>query len=176
MSTTNELIDIVDHQEYLVKSGVSRDTQFLNGEYWRSIHVWIINELGEFLIQKRSIHVKHPGLWSPTAGGVKSGETIINAAQRELYEELGLNCKQRDLKLCFKWYSDNVIASVFLLRASSDILETVSFVDFEVEEVKFFSEKKILTMTDQGEFFDYGKEYFDAIFNRKCGLSKIYRT
>lgn len=125
MSATKELIDIVDDQEYLIKSGVPRDTLLLKGEYWRSIHVWIINEMGEFLIQKRSIHVKYPGLWSPTAGGVKSGETIINAAQRELHEELGLDCEQRDLKLCFKWYSNNVIASVFLLRAGSELLFSV---------------------------------------------------
>jgi 16S rRNA (adenine1518-N6/adenine1519-N6)-dimethyltransferase len=52
----------------------------------------VANQEGELFLQKRSIWKdKNPGLWdSSSAGHVDSGETYLQAAERELSEELGI--------------------------------------------------------------------------------------
>ena len=68
------------------------------GNFNISVHVWIINTEGEFLIQKRSANKKKfPNMWSMMGGAVLSGETSEEACIRETDEELGImleSCKK----------------------------------------------------------------------------------
>lgn len=44
---------------------------------------------GRFLLLRRSPRVTQPGLWSVPAGRIDQGETPVDAAIREFYEEAG---------------------------------------------------------------------------------------
>jgi isopentenyldiphosphate isomerase len=58
----------------------------------RAARVFVFNESGKLLLQKRSQHVLHPGLLDQSVGGhVDEGETYHEAAVREMKEELGLS-------------------------------------------------------------------------------------
>ncbi|MFH0789256.1 MAG: NUDIX domain-containing protein [Pseudomonadota bacterium] len=61
----------------------------------RSVHIFIFNTRGELYLQKRSLHKdQYPDHWdSSAAGHTDPGETPLEAAQRELMEELGLEVK-----------------------------------------------------------------------------------
>ncbi len=61
----------------------------------RSVHIFIFNTRGELYLQKRSPHKdQYPDHWdSSAAGHTDPGETPLEAAQRELMEELGLEVK-----------------------------------------------------------------------------------
>ncbi|MFR2458403.1 MAG: NUDIX domain-containing protein [Christensenellales bacterium] len=60
-------------------------------EYHLSVHVWFINSKGELLIQKRAENKRHmPGVWAACGGAAMSGESTIDAAIRESYEEMGI--------------------------------------------------------------------------------------
>jgi mutator protein MutT len=50
----------------------------------------VIESGGRVLICKRPSHKRHGGLWEFPGGKIEPGETDIEAAQRELNEELGL--------------------------------------------------------------------------------------
>ncbi|MFN3404162.1 MAG: isopentenyl-diphosphate Delta-isomerase [Cytophagaceae bacterium] len=58
----------------------------------RAFSVFIFNSRGEFLLQKRAESKYHsPGLWTNTCcSHPKPGEDILKAANRRLWEEMGL--------------------------------------------------------------------------------------
>lgn len=58
----------------------------------RSVHVWIVNNQGQILCQKRALDKEsHPGFWESFFGGhVQAGESYQQAAVREIQEEIGI--------------------------------------------------------------------------------------
>jgi 8-oxo-dGTP diphosphatase len=50
----------------------------------------IRNKAGEILISKRHLGSHQGGLWEFPGGKVEAGETVVEALQRELLEELGI--------------------------------------------------------------------------------------
>jgi len=59
----------------------------------RAFSVFLFNEKGEWLLQKRANSKYHsPGLWTNSCcGHPRPGEDIVSAAQRRLSEELGIH-------------------------------------------------------------------------------------
>jgi 16S rRNA (adenine1518-N6/adenine1519-N6)-dimethyltransferase len=88
-----ELFCVVDAQDRVIGSE-SRDRVHVNNLRHRAIHVLIFNRFGEVFLQKRSIWKDtNPGKWdSSAAGHVDAGESYEKAAQRELREEIGIEC------------------------------------------------------------------------------------
>ncbi len=100
-----DLLDV--YYAYGNKSGklMERGAQLEPGEYYLAVHIYIYNSKGEFLLQKRSMRLKdHDGLWEITSGCVTSGEDSLEAAMREVYEELGIYLDADQMKYmgCFR--------------------------------------------------------------------------
>lgn len=69
-----------------------------------SVLVIIINKEHKVLLQHRDVHaLKNPNTWSLWGGIIEHGETPIEAARRELKEELGVDIDAERLKV-FKIY------------------------------------------------------------------------
>ncbi len=108
--------------------------------------VLIENDLGQVLLQKRS----DTGEWCVPGGAMEPGETYIEAATRELYEEVGI--KVSDLKL-FGLYSGgdreihypngDVVYSLSVIFTTKNYSGTISDSDSEVLEHKFFDRDAI---------------------------------
>ena len=62
------------------------------GEYHLVVHIGIFNGKGELLIQQRQPwKAGYPNLWDVSAAGsALAGENSAQAAERELWEELGI--------------------------------------------------------------------------------------
>ena len=72
------------------------------GEYLLSVHIIIRNSKGESLSQKRSKSKRSlPGMWNLTCGMVDAGETDIDAIQREIKEEIGIDIDKESAKSAF---------------------------------------------------------------------------
>lgn len=65
----------------------------------RVVHVLVFNARGELLLQKRAMTKDvAPGRWDTSVGGhVDPGETLEEAARRELHEELGVEAEPKFL-------------------------------------------------------------------------------
>ncbi|MFM7104242.1 MAG: isopentenyl-diphosphate Delta-isomerase [Flavobacteriales bacterium] len=65
-----------------------------DGLLHRAFSVFLFNDDGEMLLQKRAMTKYHsPGLWTNTCcSHPRPGETTDNAAKRRLMEEMGLLC------------------------------------------------------------------------------------
>lgn len=91
----NEIFDVVDADDRVVRSE-PRDVVHVNNLTHRAVHMLLFNREGELLLQKRSIWKdRNPGRWdSSAAGHVDSGEDYLQAARRELREELGVGAPE----------------------------------------------------------------------------------
>lgn len=86
-----EFLDVVDDNNEVISSASSEEIYEKRLNH-RIVHVLIFNDKGEILLQQRSAQKKFcPGHWVTSAGGhVQKGESYIQAAKRELKEELGI--------------------------------------------------------------------------------------
>lgn len=110
---------------------------------WHGVaDVWVVNRDGMILCTQRSPAKQNdPNKWQTRAGGhVKYGETFIDAAVKELYEELGIKAKSENLyfiekgkhevpKHIFEHY-------VFLFDGG---LKDLKFLDGETIEAKWYA-------------------------------------
>lgn len=86
-----EYIDVINEKDEVI-GRATRDEIYEKKLSHRIVHVMVANNEGELLLQLRDKHLSFaPNYWSTSAGGhVLSGESYIQAAQRELKEELGI--------------------------------------------------------------------------------------
>ncbi|MGF1530057.1 MAG: NUDIX domain-containing protein [Puniceicoccaceae bacterium] len=95
----DELFDVVDADDRVIGTAprwrVHRD-----GLKHRAIHVLLWNDTGKVYLQLRSAQKDtHPGCWdSSCSGHLDAGEGYLEAAVRELGEELGLRVGRADLE------------------------------------------------------------------------------
>lgn len=102
-----------------------------------------MNDKKQLLLQKRSATKKsHPNCWDISgAGHIRSGETVIEGAIRELNEELGIKVNEGDLKFIAivkstKNLQNQEFSYVYLLKSNNKIKD-YTFEDNEVSEVKY---------------------------------------
>ncbi len=96
----NELWDILDSSGNKTGRVIERGQLMYKGEYHLSVHVWIHNRKGEWLISKRSPEKKtSPNIWEACGGAAVVGEDSLTTALREAKEELGLNLDSKKGRL-----------------------------------------------------------------------------
>ena len=141
------------------KKGLSK------GEYHLVVHIWVINSKGEFLIQRRSdTKPLMPGEWAATGGSAFAGEGSRHAALRELREELGIHVTRRRMvhvKRQLRKYSLN---DIYAVRCNIPA-EKCKLQKDEVAEVKWVSLEELKRMVENGEYHNYGKNYFEIIYS-----------
>lgn len=123
-----ELFDIYNADGTPAGYIASRDDAHKLGLWHRTVHVWIRNEKGELLLQKRALTKDvYPGYWDIScAGHIDAGESPETAALRELSEELGVQKHEDELTSLFTvrqlydsvnpYICDREHTSVFLIQ------------------------------------------------------------
>ena len=102
----------------------------------RAISVFIFNEKGEWLLQRRALSKYHSsGLWSNAAcTHPRPNESYLKAAERRLLEEMGLQCELTDLfNFIYKEKLDNELTEHELDHVFIGYSEEVP--NFNAEEV-----------------------------------------
>ena len=160
-------MEIVDKKkkkkEYLNK--VSERHEKIEGEYRQSVHTWIMNSKGEFLIQKRTPNKKNfPNMWSQTGGGVDSGETTLQAAIRECHEELGINIEKDEIEFMLSFKRKYDFVDVWLVKHDYDI-STLVLQEDEVSDVMWASIDEIRELMGTGKLAKSIEIYFDMFIS-----------
>jgi isopentenyl-diphosphate delta-isomerase type 1 len=143
-----DLIDILDaHGD---KTGVTKSASQVHtdGDWHRTVHVWILNSKNQLLLQRRSPQKKNfPNMWDISAAGhIDAGEDSIDTAIRETKEEIGVDLAPTDLELLFTQtqqfalnqgtFVENKFDDVYLVRRDVDIAGLVLQPE-EVTEMRF---------------------------------------
>ncbi len=141
--TEREIWDVYDENGNLTGRTMKRGIP-AEGDFMLCVHIYLYNEKGEFLIQKRSKYkASHPGEWDVTGGAVLAGEKSLDGAIRETKEEVGL-----DIKNCDTYYAGRTkkkcrLADIYFVKTDAKIDECVVQKE-EVDEVKYVSTNKML--------------------------------
>ncbi len=140
-------------------------TLLKSGEYHLVVHIWIVSSDNKFLIQRRSENKKlMPGEWAATGGAAISGEDSFTAANRELFEELGIKSDRLSLKKLFRIKRRNSLLDVWFIETDTKISD-LKLQKTEVAEAKWVTAENLNQMIEEGQFHNYGKEYFSRVFS-----------
>jgi len=95
---SQEMFPVVDDFDRVL-SFAPREKVHGNNLRHRAVHILVFDYNGDVFLQKRSRRKdRHPLLWdSSAAGHVLAGEDYAEAAQRELYEELGVRAELEEI-------------------------------------------------------------------------------
>lgn len=150
--------------EFVGKTTLRGRCNLRPGEYHLVVHIWVISSTGKILIQRRSEDKKlMPGEWAATGGAAISGEDSYTAANRELYEELGIPSNKQTLKKLTRIRRRNSLLDIWMINTDVQ-LDRLRLQEDEVAEVRWVTRDEFKEMVDTKKFHNYGKEYFDMVF------------
>ncbi len=149
----------------------SRENIHKMGLLHREVHVWIYNDKGEILFQKRAADKDtYPGLLDASAGGhVEPGESYEEAALKELKEETGLKADFNDLIFITKIRSksldkitsmtNNVIRQIFAYKYHGKA-EDLKLENGKADSLEFWPINKILNISEKEK-----KKFIPMVFD-----------
>jgi isopentenyl-diphosphate delta-isomerase type 1 len=152
MTKKTELFDIVDDQDRVIGQAPRSQCHGNPSLIHRVAHVLVFNSQDQLLLQKRSM-VKdvQPGRWDTSVGGhLEPGESYLEAAYREMNEELGIKGVPLTYLYSSKIRNDFESENVATYLALYD--GKVSFPSDEIEEIGYWKAREIETALGTGLF------------------------
>lgn len=147
---------------------VDKEIAHRDGLWHKAIHVWIINDKNEILLQYRCAEKKlYPNMWDTSfAGHIGAGESSIDAVIREGKEELGIDVNLENLeflmtmveKVRFREIVSNEFIDIYILRQNVDI-EKVALQKEEVSDAKYVSIDEFFEIVDRGDICPHEMVY-----------------
>ena len=163
-----ELFDIVDEEGNPIGLVKERGVAHRDGSRHATVHMWIVrpNQKSGYdvLLQRRSPNKEsNPGLWDiSSAGHIEHGAKPMDAALRELHEELGITANPEDLRFFGHWdvrfqknfrgfpYRDNEFSHEYIYDQPVDTAALV-LQESEVCDVKWIDFQECLDRVRAGE-------------------------
>lgn len=135
-------IPIVNEQDEIIgyKDKTNRD----HDDIIRVSGLWVVDENGLILLQRRSLNKKsQPGVWQiAVAGTVESSETYETNILKEMQEEIGLVGVPITLGPKFRFFSDhNFFAQMFLANVPHDYSFKIE--PREIMEIRWFAKEEL---------------------------------
>lgn len=155
-----ERIDIVTENGEPTGRSETREVIHRKGFWHRTVHVWVINSRREVLLQKRAAaKLTHPDLWDmAVAGHISTGETSLDAACKEVKEELGISLSPSDFTFLFTHkdegihhggtYIDRELHDIYLVVKDIPI-EDIVIEPSEVSKVKYLPLKDFFALVQR---------------------------
>ena len=174
----DELVDILDVDGNSTGKTCLKSEAHKKGLWHPCIHVWLYTKKGQVLIQKR-IETKDtfPNKWDVSvAGHIGAGEDVLIAAQREVFEELGVNVEVSDFQFIGNHKTDikhneNLIDREFHYIYITEFKNSIDDLILQAEEVsdiRLIPINQLKTQFSDDKFVDefvpYSEAYFVKVF------------
>lgn len=179
----NEYFDILDENGNKTGKIKLRNNVHKDGDWHKAVHIWIINQNNEILLQRRSATKdSNPNMLDIScAGHISAGDNSLNTAVRELKEELNLDINPNELKFIktikrdvkyTKTFINREFDDMYILKANINI-NNMKFQESEISEIMFvaYEEFKKMVNTKQSDLIMHNKEFkilFDLIEKEKA--------
>lgn len=180
---SKEYFDILDENGNKTGKTKLRSEVHKDGDWHKAIHIWIINDKGDILLQRRcATKDSNPNMLDIScAGHLTAGDNSLSGAIRELKEELNLDIQQEDLQFIktlkrsskyTETFINNEFDDLYILRTNKSI-DDMKFQEEEISELFFVPYKKFKDMVNNKqpdllmhtEEFDILFEMFDKEFD-----------
>ena len=174
----DEFVDIVDQDGRLSGDICLKSEAHKKGLWHPCVNIWLYNLKGDVLIQKRVADKDtFPDLWDiSVAGHIGAGEIPLEAAQRELSEELGLEISIEKLQGIGTYLSDHKhhdelidreFHYVYIVEFEGSIMD-LRLQEEEVSEIKMIPLAEVIevwTADDMNErYVPYTLTYLQMVF------------
>ena len=179
-----EYFDLLDENGNKTGKIKLRDEVHRDGDWHKAVHIWIINNSGDVLLQRRcETKDSNPNMLDiSSAGHLSSGDNSIDGAIRELKEELNLDVNKEDLqfiktiKRSVKYtetFLNNEFDDMYVLKTDKKISD-MKFQKEEISEIMYVPYKKFKEMVNNHEpdLLRHDEEYsilfkmFDDIYDK----------
>ena len=161
-----ELVDLLNNRKELIGETCERNA-VPEGKYRLSIHIWIVNDKNEILIQQRSASRKmFPNMWTNTGGACIAGETSIETVFRELKEELNVIPNIDNLELIASYKRKKDYVDVWLLKQNINIKD-LKFNDNEVQAAKWITIEEWKKLLIEEKTIKSSTDYFLNYINNE---------
>lgn len=167
----NEYFDVLDENGNKTGKQKLREEVHKDGNWHKAVHIWIINNEGEILLQRRcSTKDSYPNMLDIScAGHLSSGEDSLTGAIRELKEELNLDVNIEELifietiKESLKYtptFINNEFDDMYVLKTNKKIVD-IKYQEEEISEIFFVPYKKFkeMVITKQPDLIRHDKEF-----------------
>lgn len=144
-----EILDIWDEHGHQTRQSTSRDECHKNGLWHQTVHIWVVNPQNQLLVQQRQFdRESNPGKWDISAAGhIPSGQKALDAALRELDEEVGIQTHPTGLEYLGRVkhtysqgsaWTNREYQEIYLHKGSYE-LDELNYQESEVNALKWIS-------------------------------------
>ena len=171
-----EFFDVLDENGNKTSKTKLRSEVHRDGDWHKAVHIWIINNNGDVLLQRRcATKDSNPNMLDiSSAGHLSAGDDSLTGAIRELKEELNLDVNKEDLKLIktlkrsskyTETFINNEFDDLYILRTDKK-LEDMKYQEEEISEIMFvpYKEFKKMVQNRQPDLLRHDDE-FEILFN-----------
>ncbi|GHV26711.1 hypothetical protein FACS18948_2900 [Clostridia bacterium] len=166
--TLGEIWDVYDENSNLTGRHIERGRPWHEGDYHLAAFIYLLRADGRFLITKRSPNKEtFPNMWEFPHGAVLAGETTLDAAIRECFEECGLTLKRDKSELIDTYKGGNLFSDHYLFRQDFDIVD-ITLQPGETCDAKAVTGDELREMVAAGQLQWYYLDYVEAL--EKAGV------
>lgn len=155
---SKEYFDVLDENGNKTGKTKLRSEVHRDGDWHKAVHIWIINNNGDILLQRRCpTKDSHPNMLDiSSAGHLSAGDDSLTGAIRELKEELNLDVSPNELQFIktlkrsskyTETFINNEFDDLYILRTNKKI-EEMQFQKEEISEIFFVPYKKFKDMVN----------------------------
>lgn len=173
---TKEYFDLLNENGERIGKTKLRSEVHRDGDWHKAVHIWIINNKGDILLQRRcATKDSNPNMLDiSSAGHLSAGDDSLTGAIRELKEELNLDVNKEDLeyiktlKRSSKYtetFINNEFDDLYILRTDKK-LEDMEYQKEEISEIMYvpYKEFKKMVQNKQPDLLRHDEE-FEILFN-----------
>lgn len=173
-----EMIDVLDENGVKTGEVLTRKDVHKLGLWHKIIVIAIIDKDNQILMQQRSFTKDTcPGKWDISAAGhVSAGQTPLEAAVREINEEVGIEIEEKDLDYILTYkkesyvredYKDKQIFDCYIAKVEEINMENIILQESEVADAKLVTKEEFKNMVESGNMVkrpEFYKALLDYLF------------
>lgn len=141
-----EYFDLFDSERKPLGLTHRRGDTLPTGMYHQVVEIWTFNSRGEILMTLRDpLKEAYPDYWENTGGSVLSGETSLEAAVRELFEETGVVAASEELVYVDTVLGKTAFYDIYFLKKGWS-LDSIRLQAGETVDAKWVNYNELMAM------------------------------